>query len=470
MKKIFNRNVWSALLLGLLVTVSSCVKEDFDTVPPVTYSDLTATTTIKQLRDLYGASPIKELKKISALYPQSFYNDLKSKGLDTALVIKGVVVSSDSAGAYYKSVWIEDGTGGIEISLDSKSIFSTYAFKPGWPVILKVSDLYAKRYENSKGLPVGDIQIGTRTEDGGKIVLGRIEADNVTKFILLSGSRTAENPLTVKISELKPEMIGRLIRIDGVEFVEQKTTYLDAGSTYPSNRTLIDCYENKLTLRTSNYAIFGTMPLPEKNGSIVGVLNTYDGGYQLTIRSDMDVQFVNDRCVAPPVIYSQDFSTFTTGVAVNENGWTSFKLQGTDRDWRVKDYQGNKYPEFSSYGSTSAVNEGWLISPPIDITGYSNTSVKFETQFSYWKHDALTAYVSTDFDGTNVATATWTQLPAHIGSETLGDKYNVWISSGRVSLDNYTGKVFIAFKYVGNNAAVQTSTYRIDNFVVSGIK
>ena len=105
MKKIFNRNVWSALLLGLLVTVSSCVKEDFDTVPPVTYSGLTATTTVKQLRSLYGSN-VTGLKRISSLYSQAFYNELKSKGLDTALVIKGVVVSSDSAGAFYKSVWI----------------------------------------------------------------------------------------------------------------------------------------------------------------------------------------------------------------------------------------------------------------------------------------------------------------------------------------------------------------------------
>jgi len=461
MKKIVVHSLWLVLAL---FAIAGCVKEDFDKVPPV-YSNLDATTTIKEFRALYG-SDVVGLKKISSLYSQSFYNNLKSRGLDTVLVIKGVVVSSDSAGAFYKSVWIEDGTGGIEVTVEAKDMYSAYGFKPGWPVVLKLSDLYAMRSRSDY-----DVQIGVPSEDGGELSLGKIDGDQINKYIQLSGARMSENPLSVKLSELNDSLKGRLIRIDGVEFLSIDTASLFVNGSSTTNRDLYDCYENKIVLRTSGYATFGAMSLPNLNGSAVGVLTKFGPStYQLVIRSEKDLSFVNERCVVPAAFYSEDFTSFTAGVAINEKGWTSFRVQGADRDWRVKDETGSKFAEFSSFGSTSAVNEGWLVSPAIDITGYSNASVKFETSYDFWTHDAISVYVSTDFDGTNLATANWSPLPARIASKALGDKYKTWISSRRLSLAGYTGKVYVAFKYVGNNSAKQTTTYRIDNFVVSGTK
>ena len=71
-------------------------------------------------------------------------------------------------------------------------MYSAYAFKPGWPVMLKVSDLYAMRSSSSY-----DLQLGIPEVDN---TLGRIDADNVTNFIKLSGARAAEKPLVVKLT------------------------------------------------------------------------------------------------------------------------------------------------------------------------------------------------------------------------------------------------------------------------------
>ena len=95
--------------------------------------------------------------------------------------------------------------------------------------------------------------------------------------------------------------------------------------------------------------------------------------------------------------------------------------------------------------------------------------MNFQTQFSYWTHDAVTAYISTDFNGTDVAAATWTQLPnAHVATE--ADGYNNWIGSGNEDLSSYQGNIYIGFKYEGSGTSGQTSTYRVDNFKVLGLQ
>lgn len=286
MKTSLFRSMWGMLLLGLLFVAPSCVKEDFDTVPQNPPSTLVANTTIKQLRDYYSNSDV--LVKVSSLFPSAFYADLKAKGLDTVLIVKATVVSSDSAGSFYKSLSIDDGTGGISVSVDVKNLYKAY--KPGQSVVLKLSDLYVKRYVSSSGSK-GDLQLGVFGE--GK-TLGSIGDAEIVKYVELSGSRDVENPLKVTLSELSKDMLGRLIRVDGVQFVEQGKPYYESGV---NTRTLQDCDGNALDLlMNSSYVLFGKELLPVKNGSIVGVLGIFNGKFQLAIRSDKDVVFVNDRC------------------------------------------------------------------------------------------------------------------------------------------------------------------------------
>ena len=450
-------------MLGLLIVATGCVKEDFDTVPSNPPSNLVATTTIKQLRELYGDSPVKVLKKIKDLYPQSFYDNLKANGLDTLLIIKATVTSSDSTGSFYKSVWVDDGTGGIEIPVDSKSLYSTNAFKPGQPVVLTISDLYVKRYENSYGSPVGDIQIGVPTEDLGKIILGRIDGDVITKYIQLSGTRGAETPLTVKISELNKEMIGRLIRIDGVEFASSDLGKKYVDGTLTTNRTIQDCDENKLVLRTSGYALFGAQSLPTKNGSIIGIFTIYNGSTnQLTIRSEKDVEFVNDRCVAPTVIYSQDFSTLVKYSDVALAGWTNFAEAGTKK-WRGNLYNSDSYAEMTSYLSGEASNIVWLITPGVTLPTTGANTLKFIAEWHHWVDGTkLEVYISTNYDGANILAATWTALPARVPVN--ADGQFIWVNSGAVNLNAYAGqKVYVAFKYIGSGT--QSTGYNVDNVV-----
>ena len=117
----------------------------------------------------------------------------------------------------------------------------------------------------------------------------------------------------------------------------------------------------------------------------------------------------------------------------------------------------------SAYRSGEAQNIAWLISPPLVV--HNGMTLSFQTAKAYWRHDALKVFISTDFDGYNVRTATWMELPARIATNT--DPNHAWIDSGDIDLSAYAGQtVYIAFRYKGSDDYNQTSTYRIDNVII----
>jgi hypothetical protein len=91
----------------------------------------------------------------------------------------------------------------------------------------------------------------------------------------------------------------------------------------------------------------------------------------------------------------------------------------------------------------------------------------FESSWGFYVHQGLTVWVSTDFDGTNVATATWTQINPTLAnaSTPATGSYSDWVASGVTSLTSFNGNGYIGFKYTGD-ATTNTTTWRVDNVVV----
>ena len=81
-------------------------------------------------------------------------------------------------------------------------------------------------------------------------------------------------------------------------------------------------------------------------------------------------------------------------------------------------------------------------------------------------NNTLEVLVSTDFDGTNVAAATWTKLNADLPNK--DSRWYAFQDSGEIDLSSYTGTLYIAFKSVasGTNTALDGS-YMIDDVKVS---
>lgn len=277
----------AVILLGLFFIPSGCVKEDFDTTPPLeNIATWKKTVTISQLTALYAskAGIVKNLAN------DDFWNAILAQDVaDSSIVIEGYVISSDSAANFYESVTIMDETGGIELKINDAELYLVYGLKPGQKVLIRVNDLALDNYNNvyQLGLAITDIYSGQNV-----IKVSKIASINVSKYIQLSGRKEKLEPIKVKINEITDALVSKLITIDSVQFRNPFLTYCIPGESN-TNRFIIDKNYNKLILRSSGYAKFANTVVSSGSGTIVGVLSKYKTDYQLYIRDLNDVSFVN---------------------------------------------------------------------------------------------------------------------------------------------------------------------------------
>ncbi len=166
-------------------------------------------------------------------------------------------------------------------------------------------------------------------------------------------------------------------------------------------------------------------------------------------------------------VVSEDFeSTPGDQSDISIAGWVNYATEGT-RMWQSREYvsESNKYTQLSAYNSTDATNVAWLITPSFTL-GSTNV-LTFRSKTGYYKHDALTVFISTDFDGNeaNIGTANWTELTYTKPTGPV-DSYGDWTPSGDVSLTG-SGTAYIGFKYSGNAGAGETTTLQLDDIVVN---
>jgi hypothetical protein len=105
--------------------------------------------------------------------------------------------------------------------------------------------------------------------------------------------------------------------------------------------------------------------------------------------------------------------------------------------------------------------ETWLITPGIDLTTIDTLS--FRSSWAFFVHNGLSVWISTDFNGSNFGTATWTQLICTLAVQ--ADGQYTWVPSGNVPLTSFNGTAHIGFKYVGDGTT-NTTTWRIDDVVI----
>ncbi|WP_394759233.1 choice-of-anchor J domain-containing protein [Flavobacterium sp.] len=165
-----------------------------------------------------------------------------------------------------------------------------------------------------------------------------------------------------------------------------------------------------------------------------------------------------------PLTFAEDFSVGAVdNTELNTQGWFNYAEVGTAK-WREQIYSSNPYAEFSSFSSGNAINVGWLISPAINMDLQDRETLVFQSAQSYVSSSAnsLEVFISKDFNGTNVLTATWEPLTATLPLTT--SVYFQFINSGEIDLSGYTGNIHIAFKVKGSgtNLALDGS-YQVDN-------
>ena len=270
--KLFAGSLTAICMLAL--SFFSCVKTDFDQ-PPVGGDgmDIPTNATI---------ADIKALHETSGGYDR----------INDDLVIGGVVVMDDRSGNYYKTLVIQDSTGGIEVKFSNGYLYNRY------PVGRKI-------YIRCQGLVLGDynklIQLsgGTIEENGQVSDIGLTENQERTN-IVKGFLGDAPTPTVVGINQLNANLVSTLVKIEGVEFTgaDSGETYADALTLTSLNRTFENCAGVQLILRTSGFSDFAIQKTPTGKGSITGVLGIFGSTYQLYIRDTTDVDMNGPRCGA----------------------------------------------------------------------------------------------------------------------------------------------------------------------------
>jgi len=189
--------------------------------------------------------------------------------------------------------------------------------------------------------------------------------------------------------------------------------------------------------------------------AIMAVGCTDDGDTQLSYYDVLPLSQGFDR--------KPDYNPIPDNTLLEIPGWYNIAQTGTAL-WKVQVYQGNGYAELTTFQSGDAVNVSWLVSPEF-IPEDDHSTLVFRVAQSYVTNinNKLEVFISEDFDGTNVATATWIPLnPALPGTTAV---YFEFMDSGDISLSEYIGTpLHLAFKVTGSGTNTNLDgSYQIDN-------
>ena len=267
---------WMLFCLVAFITISSCVKENFDSPP----------------RD--GVDPEIRTDQIISL-PEllsQFYIPGKFVEITVDKYLKGIVVSDDKDGNIYKLIYIHDENSelGISLSIDETNMGNIYPI--GRRVFVKLKGL---TISDNNGNP----QIGFGINlDGTRPSLGRIPTSLLAQSVIPGMYNFEVKPRLRTINTLSPSDVNTLVRLEGMQFVTigDGVTYAPSDPPQNVNVNITDCDNNVIILRNSGYSKFANQNVPSKNGTVTAIYGVFGTTKQLFIRSAADVVFDKERC------------------------------------------------------------------------------------------------------------------------------------------------------------------------------
>lgn len=437
---------WVVVLAFLVTSLSSCIKDNYDS-PPVDGFDpnLTPTHTIAELKAMYTGSRIE---------------------LTDSILIAGVIAADDKSGNFYKSLVIQDSTAGILIRLDESGLSNSYMI--GRKVYIKCTGLFLGAYN-------GLIQLGGAATVGSPTEVDPLPSSLISKFIIKGSLNNPVTALTATIGQLDDSYQNRLIKLEDVQFSPADTgfTYADGVLQLSKNVTVQDCAGNTIILRNSGYATFANQIMPSGKGTLYAIYSVFGADKQLFIRDTYDVQFDQVRCgggsSGSVTLLEEKFDGFANNAALTMPGWSIVTETGTVL-WKagLAGASGtNPFAKASAFGTGQSVVRTWMISPDIDMTQTIDEKLEFRGCGGFDNGALLKLYVSTNYVSGNPTAATWTPL-SYNALPVQASGYPSFGSSGLIDLSSFTGNIRLAWVYEGGTGANQTTTWEVDNIIVTG--
>lgn len=231
----------SFIIFSALLALVSCtsLKEEFEPVFTLKYpepakvapADMKANTTIAELASMYTIS--------------------KPWEMDKNIIISGVVSTTDRPGNFYKSLYIQDETGGIELKFGKNGLYNDYL--PGQRIFVKCKGLTLGMYGYKSGNygGYGMVQIGF-TDPTGEYETSYLENQLLIDTHIFKGEVgtevvpevITENQLPGKEDTQKDNRyIGRLVTLKGLKYANEAFVllYLDSNKDKkaPENRVFL---------------------------------------------------------------------------------------------------------------------------------------------------------------------------------------------------------------------------------------
>lgn len=445
MKTYFYKSLFFAAIAA--VSFTGCDDKNVYDAPDLSGLCTTATPTVT-VSDVYARTT-----------PSSTGQGTVSQYPDQDDILEAYVVSSDQGGTFYKSFSLQtlDGSRAFSIPVDMYNIYTQ--FEPGRKVYVYLKNLYIA--QNYGSLVIGSLYNDPSTPTVDQV--GRMFPLQFSQNVKASCEKVSEEDLvqTVTISQLKNDAyLNKLVDIENVQFSDDsftndKTYYQnqrDLGGA--TNLNVVDADGASLIFRTSSFAKFAANRIPRGNGKIRGILTKYNSDYQFLVRTEADVQLTNPRTVP---VFEESFTS-------NFPNWVKFSVLGA-QVWTLDTQYGNpgSCAKMSGYSGGNLLNEDWLISPAIDLTGKTEATLSFDTATRF-AGNALQIYISTNYSGTGTPVgATWTQINGATLSPSTGNY--VWTASGALDISAFAGQsIRVAYKYTSTTSAA--ATWEVDNVKV----
>ena len=439
------------LLTAVIIIASSGIlnscKKTFDNPPGPADPAIVANTSIKDLRAMHTSS--------------GAYNIIT-----TNLIISGVVVADDKSGNFYKQLFIEDSTGGLQVLLDANSLYGTYPV--GRKIFIKCNGLCISDYN-------GTMELGVKATVAGLPSIEAIPANLISNYVIGGSLNNPVVPHEVTLAQLttglQDRYLGTLIQLDNFAFNNLNTTYSDT-SAYKStvNLDIKNCAGQSIIVRTSAYANFAGQKVAQGRGSILAIYTTFGSTKQLIIRDTTDVKFTDSySCPLPPgTLLFQDFESIgANNLPLTLAGWKYIGETGGIL-YQNAVFGSTKCAKISAFSTGVSTVSSWLITPSINLTGAPAPKLTFlEAAGFAVGPTTFQVLVSTNYNGSNTpSTSTWTSVFS-ITALTPTSGYATLASIGNINLSAYIGQtIYIAFKYDGGDPT-KTTTYEFDDVKVT---
>lgn len=251
-----------------LICTPACFKKSANAAIANNFGD--SITTIKNLRKIHNQGMVELIGQ--------------------PIFIQGTVVANDEHDNIYKSIFVQDKTGGIVLLLDGLSLYQTYPV--GSLIKINTQNLFLTDYRHM-------IQLAASVDSStGTMVTSGIPTPLFSKYLKIVAENEPINPLIVNYKNLSDTLQGRLIQISAVEFsaIDTGQTYADKKNKLGLSRSLKFCQGGTISMRTSGYADFAGVKTPAGNGLVIGVYSVYNSEKQIILRDTNDILLTSKRC------------------------------------------------------------------------------------------------------------------------------------------------------------------------------